>query len=346
VPRLFQEYVQGDATTAQQFGGTGLGLVICRRLALLMGGDIRLESDLGEGTTARFTASFPRGDPADIEPARPPAESRPGPRPKPNRETAIREKSLLLVVDDHPVNRTVLDQQLDQLGFHVDFASDGEDALARWADGSYALVLTDLNMPRIDGFELTRRIRDEDDARGRSRTPVIALSANVLSGVAEQCRAAGMDDFIPKPTTIPALAATLRRWLPHLSWDDGPVVPDASRDSTSPGPAILDEIAARDVKLRRSILHDFAASARADVEGLTLAVAAHDAGAVGAAGLATLAGRIENALDTAVADWVEVESDASSLRASVELLDDLVPELIDEVDDEPPDGSQEQSRRP
>jgi signal transduction histidine kinase/CheY-like chemotaxis protein/HPt (histidine-containing phosphotransfer) domain-containing protein len=356
LPRLFGEYVQAGAATAQQFGGTGLGLVICRRLARLMGGDIDLESAVGEGTTARLTVAFPIGDPAEIDESRPAfGPGFPEARPKPDRETAIRENSLLLVVDDHPVNRAVLGQQLDDLGFQVDFASDGEEALTQFELAAYAMVLTDLNMPRVDGFELTRRIRIDDEAVGRPHTPVIALSANVLTGVAEQCRAAGMDDFVAKPTTIPVLAATLRRWLPHLEWAARTGVAPAISPSTSLDRARLDELAGDDVDLQRSLLREFAAAARADVEELARAVAARDAdgahraahrmkgaaGVVGADGLVTLAATIEAELDTAGADWDRVESVAASLRASVALLDGAASTLAQGTDDDRPGERQD-----
>jgi CheY-like chemotaxis protein len=120
----------------------------------------------------------------------------------------------VLAVDDYEVNLEVLAGQLDILGVSADLARDGIEALTRWRDGAYALVLTDIHMPDMDGLELTRQIRAEEagDA-GRRRTPVVALTANALKGEAERCLAAGMDEYLTKPLTLERLRATLDRWL-------------------------------------------------------------------------------------------------------------------------------------
>jgi CheY-like chemotaxis protein len=119
----------------------------------------------------------------------------------------------VLVVDDHPVNREVLVRQLGLLGVDCDTADDGIEALAAWAPGRYAAVLADIHMPRMDGHELTRRIRAGEPAGG-VRTPVVAVTANALKGEEERCLAAGMDAYIAKPVNIERLRTTLERWLP------------------------------------------------------------------------------------------------------------------------------------
>jgi CheY-like chemotaxis protein len=215
--RLFAEFGQADASTTQRYGGTGLGLVICRRLALLMGGDITMQSTLGKGTTMRLEVPLAVGDAADISLAMSSAAGQgPGTRARPSRAVAEEEGSVVLLAEDHPVNRTVVSHQLEVIGFHLDVAEDGEEGLERFLTGRYGLVLTDLNMPRMDGYELAAAIRRHERRQGRARTPIIALSANVMQGEPERTRAAGMDDFIAKPTTIPFLAAKLHQWLPDL----------------------------------------------------------------------------------------------------------------------------------
>ena len=113
----------------------------------------------------------------------------------------------------------MISQQLDLIGFHVDVAENGEAAFEAFMSGRYALVLTDLNMPKMNGYELADAIRRYERRTGRQRTPVIALSANVMRGEPEKTRAAGMDDFMAKPTTMPFMASKLKQWLSHVEWE-------------------------------------------------------------------------------------------------------------------------------
>jgi signal transduction histidine kinase/DNA-binding response OmpR family regulator len=285
--RLFSEFTQADASTSRQYGGTGLGLVICKRLALLMGGDIELHSAAGQGTTMRLVAPFPVGDPSDVDDQRDGTLEAPAlSRPKPTRQQAEREHSLLLLAEDHPVNRTVLSHQLELIGFHVDCAEDGLVAYEQWISGRYALLFTDLNMPRVDGYELARRIRAHERETRALRTPIIALSANVMQGEPNKCRAAGMDDFAAKPTTIPVLAGRLRRWLPHLEWphtaaDPPPQRPDGSSVAVNGHGLLdavtLDELSGGDAELAASVVADFVETTRADLEALRVALDGQEA---------------------------------------------------------------------
>ena len=125
----------------------------------------------------------------------------------------------------------MLVHQLDAIGFHADAADDGEEALELFLSGRYAIVLTDLHMPRLDGYELARAIRrhEADDGRGADADHG-ADARTSCTASRERCREAGMDDFAAKPTTIPLLAAKLRQWLPHLAWpDEARAKPAASR---------------------------------------------------------------------------------------------------------------------
>ncbi len=124
------------------------------------------------------------------------------------------ERPLVLVVDDHPVNLEVLVRQLELLGVAADTAVDGVEALEAWSTKPYAAVLADIHMPRMDGYELTRRLRAiEAERHSRSRTPVVAVTANAMKGEEERCLAAGMDAYLVKPVNIDWLRATLVRWL-------------------------------------------------------------------------------------------------------------------------------------
>ena len=122
--------------------------------------------------------------------------------------------SLVLVVDDHPVNRLLLIEQVSMLGYTAESAIDGRDALEKWRTGRFRLVITDCNMPGMDGFELTAAIREAERAAPAVRTAIIACTANVLQGEAERCLAGGMDDYLAKPVELTALLVKLDAWLP------------------------------------------------------------------------------------------------------------------------------------
>ena len=338
---LFEDFAQADASTAGRYGGSGLGLVICQRLARLMGGDVTLESAQGTGTTIFLAVPLPLGDPAEIDASMTlVAPTRAATRRKPSREQAEREDSLLLLAEDHPVNRTVLLQQLSVVGFHADTADDGQEALEKFLSGRYALLLTDLNMPRVDGYELARAIRRHEAQTGASRTPIIALTANVMQGEPEKCTEAGMDDFAAKPTTIPFLAAKLQRWLPHVEWPAPPAASAGENGAGSTGgldSAVLDELTAGDADLATSVLNDFIETSRADLRTLEEAAAADDReqvrrsahrvnGAsriVGATEVTALAQELENA--TAVM----TTGDSATIHSLVEGLDSALAKVAE-----------------
>jgi signal transduction histidine kinase/CheY-like chemotaxis protein len=130
----------------------------------------------------------------------------------PTVEEARAQGRLILVAEDHVANQDVIVRQLNRLGYACELAEDGEIALTRWRTGRYALVLTDCHMPNMDGFQLTAEIRKAEDGRP-GRTPIVAITANVLQGEAERCLAAGMDAFLAKPVELRSLRDTLSRWL-------------------------------------------------------------------------------------------------------------------------------------
>ena len=213
--RLFQQYEQAGAETARMYGGTGLGLAICRKLAELMGGTLAVNSMPGKGSTFSITVDLPvaeqrastgdqasgaghdtQADTDDVSPLVAPGQTIP-----------------VLVVDDHPINRMLLKQQLGLLGLHPDAAADGVEALALWQSHHYDLIITDCHMPEMDGYELTRTIRDIEKKSGARPIPIIAWTANVLAEEEQHCRAAGMDDILTKPTELADLRAKLLNWL-------------------------------------------------------------------------------------------------------------------------------------
>ncbi|WP_448205713.1 DUF3369 domain-containing protein [Azospirillum sp. sgz302134] len=345
--RLFRPFTQAEASTTRRFGGTGLGLSICRRLAELMGGEIGVASEPGQGATFWFTFNADLASEADLAEAATPVQplggvsvlllasdteerqflarylntdgallvdapdaetglrsllpgtacdvvvatsevdlaplaidprgavrgcvvltrqvegqgaargegqtpngpvpvARPvrrahltravlaaigravaddvaaeqpkapstAPNAAPSVEAALAAGRLILVAEDHPTNRQVIQRQLGLLGHTAEMAEDGVQALERWRNRPYALLLTDCQMPEMDGFELTRNIRAEEAAAGRPRLPIVAITANAMEGEAQKCLAAGMDASISKPLEIGQLRRVLDRYLP------------------------------------------------------------------------------------------------------------------------------------
>ena len=201
--RLFKPFSQVDASSTRKHGGTGLGLIISKRLAELMGGDAGVVSTPGVGSTFWFTARLERVQRPAAAPAGAASPS----------EASFRERFgglRVLVVDDEPINRDVAQIQLEMLGLLVDTAEDGAAGVARATTGTYAAILMDVNMPVLNGLEATRRLRA--DPRGQ-RTPILAMTANAFAEDEARCREAGMDDFLAKPFLPERLMTLLARWL-------------------------------------------------------------------------------------------------------------------------------------
>jgi signal transduction histidine kinase/DNA-binding NarL/FixJ family response regulator/PAS domain-containing protein len=199
--RLFQPFSQADSSTTRRYGGTGLGLSIVRRLAELMDGTVAVDSAPGKGSTFTVTLKVKRA--AEVPVAASPPDA-------PPLHTAGRR---VLAVDDYDVNLEVLIGQFEILGVPLDTAANGIEALNLWRETPYALVLTDIHMPDMDGFELTRQIRAEEVLRtDRRPTAIVALTANALKGESERCLTAGMDDYLTKPLTLDRLREAVARW--------------------------------------------------------------------------------------------------------------------------------------
>jgi signal transduction histidine kinase/FixJ family two-component response regulator len=196
--KLFGAYVQADAATTRQFGGTGLGLNITRRLAGMMGGDVTVESQEGVGST--FILSFRCGSLAAEAPQAEAEEAAAAPFDLQGRR--------VLVVDDHPVNRKVVSVMLAPFGCMIVEAEHGQAALDRLETEPFDVVLMDVNMPVMGGLEATRRIRARPDWAG---LPIIALTADVMDDQIQACREAGMDDFVVKPVDMAALVSAVTR---------------------------------------------------------------------------------------------------------------------------------------
>jgi signal transduction histidine kinase len=208
---LFQRFSQADAGTTRRFGGTGLGLAISNKLVRLMGGDLRVESELGQGSRFWFELPFPRAD----EPASPVPEGPGGERPASvatdlaSREEA-RSTEPVLVVDDNPVNGQVAALMLNRLGLRAEVVGSGLEAVEAVSRNGYSAVLMDCQMPGMDGYEATTRIRHLD---GADDVPVIAVTASATKEEERRCRAAGMRGFLAKPITLERLADVLSEFV-------------------------------------------------------------------------------------------------------------------------------------
>ena len=205
VPLLFEPFFQVDSGMSRSYGGTGLGLAISRQLAEAMGGVVRVKSAVGRGSV--FTIGLLLAESARrVEPAAARLASAPA-------LMAVARGKTVLLVEDNAVNAFISAASLESLGIASVHAVDGSEAFALYRRRRFDAVLMDCEMPVIDGFAATRLIREHEVRSGLPRTPIIALTANALSGDREHCLAQGMDDYLSKPIELHALSELLARWL-------------------------------------------------------------------------------------------------------------------------------------
>lgn len=202
--KLFEPFVQADSSTTRKYGGSGLGLAITRRLAQAMGGEVGLESAPGQGSRFWMTVRLKKGEAT---------------QPLPPMEAGTDAPALLrrhfagqrvLLVDDDAFNREIGAILLQDVGLEVDLAEDGQQAVEMAGRAAYALILMDMQMPRLDGLEATRQIRC---LPGLARTPIVAMTANAFKEDRLRCLQAGMDDYLTKPVDPGVLYAILLRHL-------------------------------------------------------------------------------------------------------------------------------------
>jgi len=198
--KIFTSFSQVDGSLTRKYGGMGLGLAICKKLVEMMGGEIGFNSEMGVGSTFWFIVTLGKIE-EEITGEKSPVKTT--------------KNIKILLVEDMALNRMVELNQLKKLGYHADYVENGQEALDKLATQNYDIVLMDCQMPVMDGYEATRRIREKE---GNSRhTIIIAVTANVLEGDAQKCFDAGMDDYLPKPVSQALLAATIEKWSATIS---------------------------------------------------------------------------------------------------------------------------------
>ncbi|MGZ4953636.1 MAG: response regulator [Methylobacter sp.] len=248
----------------------------------------------------------------------------------PSREVALHQDRLILVAEDNETNRKVILRQLALLGFAADVTDNGRQALERWQSGEYALLLTDLHMPEMDGYELTTAIRaEEKDSR---RIPIVAFTANALKGESEYCRVVGMDDYLSKPVQLAQLKAMLEKWLPAAA--------ESGLDSFSISPMqtmavkpvdvnVLKEMVGDDPTVINEFLHDFRISATQISRELKIAYAAGQAAEVSA--LAHKLKSSANSVGALALGELCAEIEQAGRANQVEVLDELLPHFEIEI---------------
>lgn len=201
---IFNSFEQLETGNSRRYGGTGMGLSLVQRLVELMGGHVKVETDLGKGSSFRFELPFELATPDTT-----PLNRDPGPA------STGKGNARALVVEDNIVNQRVATALLKRLGFEADSAVNGEEALelVQTNHAGYDVILMDCQMPLMDGYETTRCIREWEKSNGQGGTPIIALTADALPGTESSCREAGMNDYLAKPVRKENLRKVLSRWI-------------------------------------------------------------------------------------------------------------------------------------
>ena len=279
---LFQPFAQADAGTTAKYGGTGLGLFIARRLSELMGGAVSLSSVPGEGTTATLSLALEVCRQEETQTFTDSAHDRldalVSSRPRaPSLAQAEADGTLLLVVDDHPINRMVILRQVTTLGYAAEASADGRAALSAWESGRFGAIITDCNMPRMNGLELAREIRAREARTGRRRATIIGCTANALSEATASCLAAGMDDVVTKPVMLQEICRCLDRWAPLRAVTADVASPALSgaplqRAGGLLDPSMLDAISGGDPGIQAAVVRELRRNNEADATALRRAV--------------------------------------------------------------------------
>jgi PAS domain S-box-containing protein len=209
---IFDSFTQADSSTTRKYGGTGLGLTICKQLVTLMGGRIGVQSTEGVGSEFYVELPFERAE-TESEPEQSAASSVKDTEPRAAGSVgmSLAPGLRVLVTDDNAVNQKVAAQLLKRFGCEVTIAGDGQEAVELAGGGDFDLIFMDCQMPLMDGYEATAAIRRLQAEKG-SKTPIIAMTAHAMQGDKERCLSAGMDDYVAKPVRSQDLREKLERW--------------------------------------------------------------------------------------------------------------------------------------
>jgi signal transduction histidine kinase/HPt (histidine-containing phosphotransfer) domain-containing protein len=225
--KIFEKFTQADESTTRKFGGTGLGLTIAKKLTEMMGGRISVASKVGVGSTFSLTVPFQVTDKLEEE------DTRGADAPVIREEVRVPiEKVRILLAEDYELNQVFMKKLFSVLGIPpADVAPDGLQAVSMWRKGTYDLILMDCHMPRMSGYGAVSVIRKEETGSGR-HIPIVAMTADVMSGTREKCVKAGMDDYISKPVDKVKLVSLLSRWIefPEQGGKQKPASPAAAAE--------------------------------------------------------------------------------------------------------------------
>lgn len=200
---LFNAFTQADGSTTRKYGGTGLGLAIVGQLVEMMQGELGVDSVEGEGSTFWVVVKFQCVDQDSLVKEKVVSVSKP-----------LSSNAKILLVEDNPINQMVAQKMLEKAGFKSTLANNGVEALTILGEQVFDLVLMDCQMPEMDGFDATREMRQRNiKALNQQPVPIIAMTANVMSGDRDRCLDVGMNDYLAKPVQFDELDALLRKWL-------------------------------------------------------------------------------------------------------------------------------------
>lgn len=349
--RLFQPFSQAHTSTAREFGGSGLGLSIAKRLVGLMGGELGFESVPMQGSTFWFVLPV-----EELEELEERSIAALGLGADPDERPAAKP---VMVVEDNAVNQLLVRRQLEHLGFEAIVFESGPAAIDRYAETDASVVLMDWQLPGMDGLETTRRLRAIERDLGLARTPIVAMTASSRPGDRERCLASGMDDFIAKPVSMGTLGEVIGRWAPGPvgdrdarptaaglpAGDPSPTDPVGVRSGSGSGAIdvlVLDRLVEdlSDPQLVASVVRTYLRELPLRVDGIDQARVTHDpapmetachllrstSAAVGASRLAELCRQLESGEtepDDAVVEQVRLEADVVRTELG-RRLDDLV----------------------
>ena len=222
---IFNAFTQADSSSSRQHGGTGLGLAITNKLVSLMNGQIKVSSYDGNGSCFSFNVQMTTSEKNDYS--------------KLKSEGKVDNKYLtvinrrILIAEDNPVNQEVAIGMLEDLNCNVTVVSNGLEVIDAFSKHDYDLILMDCHMPVLDGFDAADSIRNLEQKQEQTKTPIIALTADVQKGIEDKCQTVGMDGYLSKPFTREKLLTVLRQWLPLASTDSNDEVPTKQQDNTN-----------------------------------------------------------------------------------------------------------------